>query len=261
MRQKLTATGCARLRQQLCALPQFIPMDMEIVDKMIEGKAVYFWEATVMEDFCAASLIQEGLRDLSPDPGWEIECAVMMLTSAADISLGLVEDLSDKVMEGFNVPSFTFGTAFADLELGTLRLILAVSSTPVRAPEKITRLSLGELSLLIGGTRLERERLLGDFTPFTDFAAESAQAIQEDNGKAFLDEWSEKPFIALSEIQMIDGDETTAQMLSDLLLRRFHNDLPTVAAMQYLPACFGKWFPIEKMRRDFPEPPPEDYEL
>lgn len=261
MKQKLTPTGCARLRQQLCALPQFIPLDMEIVDKMIQGKAVYFWEATVMEDSCAAALIQEGLGELSPDPGWEIECAVMMLTSAADISLGLVEDLSDKVMEGFNVPSFTFGTAFADLELGTLRLILAVSSTPVRAPEKITRLTLGELSLLVGGTRPDRERLLGDFIPFTDFTSGLEKSIQEGSVKAFLDEWSEKEVVAFSEAQLADGDETAAQVLSDLLLRRFHNDRTTVAAMQYLPVCFGNWFPIDKMRRDMPVPPPEDYEL
>ena len=261
MRQKLTPTGCARLRQQICALPQFIPMDMEIVDKMVQGKAVYFWEATVMEDFCAAPLIQEGLRDLSPDPGWEIECAAMMLTSAADISLGLVEDLSDKVMKSFNVPAFTFGTAFADLELGTLRLILAVSSAPVRAPENITRLSLGELSLLIGGTRPERERLLGESTPFCDFTDALLNSVQENNSKAFIDEWSGKPFLALSEAQQVEGNEMAARMFSDILLRRFHADLPTVVAMQYLPLCFVNWFPIDKMRRDMPAPPPEDYEL
>lgn len=258
MRQKLTSTGCARLREQLSALPQFIPLDMEIVDKMIAGKAVYFWEATVMEDFSALPLIQEGLCALTPDPGWEAECAVMMLTSAADISLGLVEDLSDKVMEGFNIPSFTFGTAFADLELGTLRLILAVSSAPVRAPEKVTRLSLGTLSLLIGGTRLDRERLLGEFTPFYDFTNEMVNSVQDGSSKAFIDKWSELPVLALSEAQQADGKEETERILSDILLRRFHSDLPTVAAMQYLPVCFGNWFPLDKMRRDLPEPPPED---
>lgn len=261
MYQRLTPTGCARLREQLCALPQFIPLDMEIVDNMLKGKAVCFWEATVMEDFSALPLLQEGIQDLAPAPGWDIECAVMMLTSAADISLGMVEDLSSKVLEGFDVPYFTFGTAFSDLELGTLRIILAVSSAPVRAPERVTRLSLGALSLLIGGTRLERERLLGDFTPFCDFANELADSIQEGSSKAFLDKWSEMPSLALSEAQQADGEEMTARMFSDILLRRFHADLPTVAAMQYLPLCFGSWFPIDKMRRDQPEPPPEDYEL
>lgn len=261
MKQKLTAEGRARLRDQLCAPPRFISPDEELLRGLMEGKAVGFWEATAMEfsdapQSAVPALLEEGISELAPDPGWETGCAVLMVTagqsSAADLSLGLIEDLAAKAMEGFGAENFTFGVGFSELDYGVLRLVLAASYSPVRAPEELTRMTLGTLTLLVGGTRLEREQLLGDFVPFDDYVRELEEAAAGGKTAEFDARWRELPRLAVSEAQLIDGRERAAIPFSDLLLCRFHKDLPTVLGMQYLPACFGKWFPLDRMRRDTP---------
>ena len=49
MKQKLTTSGCAALRRQLCSPSNFIDPDSEIVEKLTQAKAAYFWEGTAME--------------------------------------------------------------------------------------------------------------------------------------------------------------------------------------------------------------------
>lgn len=262
MKQNLTPAGRAALQRQLDSPGNFINPDEEILEKMMQAKAVSFWEGTVMEVSCAGALLREGVRALHPDPGWEVTGAAMMViadrTAEDGVSLGMVEDLSALVLDAFAGSAFTFGTAFSDLDIGALRLVLAASCEPVRAPERLTRLSLGTLTLLIGGTRGERERFLGEFTGFSAFITELLLSVSDGETQALRSRWREMPRLAVSEVQLMDGEERTSQEFADLLLYRFHNDLPTELAMQYLPICFANWFPLEQMRRDTPAPPPEE---
>ena len=259
MKQALSPAGRAALQRQLCSPYNFIDPDEEIIERMMQAKAVYFWEATAMELSYARELIRHGIEILSPEPGWEIESAAILVTAdqsaAADLSLGLVEELSDAVMESFSCPSFTFGAAFSDLDIGALRLVLAAAGDPVRVPQTLTRLSLGSLSILAGGTRLERETLMGDFMDYGEYIADIILSVSDTDLKALRDKWDEIPLISISEAHLVDGKEQTARQFSDMLLYRFHKDLPTVLGMQYIPKCFDKWFPMERMRQEVLESP------
>ncbi len=257
MKQKLTSAGRAALQRQLCAPSNFLNPDAEIIERMMQAREVYFWEGTAMELPCAAELMHRGIAALQPEPGWDIESAAMLVTadSSADLSLGMMEDLTSLAIDHFGGASFTFGTAFADLDIGTLRLVLAAAVEPVRVPESLTKLSLGTLSILVGGTRRDRERLLGDFVGFSSFVTDLLLAVNDGDIAGLRARWWDRPQLAISEAQLIDGEERTAMEFSKLLLHRFHHDLPTLLGMRYIPVCFEQWFPMERMRRETPEFP------
>ncbi len=254
MKQKLTTSGCAALRRQLCSPSNFIDPDSEIVEKLTQAKAAYFWEGTAMELPGARRLIQYGIRALRPEPGWEEQAAAMLAIAdqegGAALSLEMVDDLTSQVMDSLKCPAFTFGTSFADLGIGALRLVLATGEAPVRAPEALTRLTLGTLTLLVGGTRLEREELLGDFQTGAEFARALADAFLDNDPAAFRAQWLEAPCLSISELQTIDGKPAACEELSDLLLSRYHSDLPSELGMQYIPEFLGKWFPLERMEEE-----------
>ncbi len=128
--------------------------------------------------------------------------------------------------------------------------MLATGEAPVRAPEALTRLTLGTLTLLVGGTRLEREELLGDFQTGAEFARALADAFLDNDPAAFRAQWLEAPCLSISELQTIDGKPAACEELSDLLLSRYHSDLPSELGMQYIPEFLGKWFPLERMEEE-----------
>lgn len=254
MKQKLTPGGCAALRRQMCSPSNFIDPDREIVEKLTQAKAAYFWEGTAMELPSARRLMKRGMEALRPEPGWEVQSAAMLVTAdqecGAALSLELVEDLTGQVMDSLKCPVFTFGTSFADLGVGALRLVLATAEEPVRAPEALTRLTLGALTILVGGTRLEREERLGDFQTGTEFARALADAFLDNDPAAFREHWREAPCLSISELQTIDGKTAACEELSDLLLSRYHSDLPSELGMQYIPEFLGRWFPLERMKEE-----------
>lgn len=254
MKQKLTSEGCAALQRQLCSPNNFIEPDGQLVGRMIQSKAVYFWEGTAMELSCANDLIRRGIRALRPEPGWEVQTAAMLLTAdqtaGAALSLQMVEELTGLVLESLPEAAFTCGTAFADLDIGALRLVLSTAEAPVRAPEGLVRMTLGTLTLLVGGTRLEREEVLGDFMTGTEFAEALATAILDDGVAEFREHWREAPCLSVTELQTIDGKSASSKELSDLLLYRYHNDLPTELGMRYIPEFLGRWFPLDRMHTE-----------
>ena len=56
--------------------------------------------------------------------------------------------------------------------------------------------------------------------------------------------------MSISELQTIDGKPAACEELSDLLLSRYHSDLPSELGMQYIPEFLGKWFPLERMEEE-----------
>ena len=72
MKQALSPAGRAALQRQLCSPYNFIDPDEEIIERMMQAKAVYFWEATAMELSYARELIRHGIEILSPEPGGSI---------------------------------------------------------------------------------------------------------------------------------------------------------------------------------------------
>lgn len=254
MKQKLTARGCAALQQQLSSSNHYIAPDGQIVEQLARAQAAYFWEGTAMELAYAPRLLKSGLETLRPEPGWEIQTAVMMLIAdqraGSALSLQMVDELTSYAEERLKKATFTCGTAFADLGVGALRLVLAEGEAPVRAPERLTRLTLRTLSLLVGGTRLDREELLGDCMTGTEFAEALTTAILDDRLEEFRRHWREVPSLAITELQTIDGKSAAAEELSDLLLDRYHNDLPSDLGMRYIPQFLGRWFPLDRMQKE-----------
>lgn len=207
-----------------------------------------------MELSYANGLMKSGIETLRPEPGWEVQTAAMLLTadqaSGAALSLEMVEELTDLVLDSLPNPAFTCGTAFADLDIGALRLVLATAEAPVRAPEGLTRMTLGTLTLWVGGSRLEREEMLRQFMTGTEFAEALTTAILDDGLTEFREHWKEAPSLSISELQTIDGKSMSSEELSDLLLYRYHNDLPTELGMRYIPEFLGRWFPLDRMQSE-----------
>lgn len=254
MKQKLTPEGCAALQRQLCSPNNFIDPDGQIVRKATQSQAVYFWEGTAMELSYANDLIRSGIETLRPEPGWEVQTAAMLLTAdqtaGAALSLQMVEELTGLVQDSLPGTAFTCGTAFADLDIGALRLVLTTAEAPVRAPEGLTRLTLGTLTLLVGGSRLEREEMMRNCLTGSEFADSLATAIMDDAVAEFRNQWREAPCLSVTELQTIDGKSAASEELSDLLLYRYHNDLPSELGMRYIPEFLGRWFPLERMRAE-----------
>lgn len=106
------------------------------------------------------------------------------------------------------------------------------------------RITIERLTLLVGGTRLEREQQMDEFQSASDFMAAIIHDIREDNDGAFLTRMGTVPRFALSEVQSIGGKPATEQMLSDLLMERQRWGLPTVLGMEYIPLFIKRLYPI-----------------
>lgn len=62
----------------------------------------------------------------------------------------------------------------------------------------------GSLTLLVGGTRLEREERMGNCQSATDFVSALAHRILKGDDSAFMEQMQTLPRFALSEIQDFD---------------------------------------------------------
>lgn len=106
------------------------------------------------------------------------------------------------------------------------------------------RITIDCLTLLVGGTRLEREQQMGEFQSTSNFMAAVIQDIREDNSGAFLTRLRTTPRFALSEVQSIGGKPETEQLLSDLLMDRQQRGLLTVLGMEYIPPFIKRLYPV-----------------
>ena len=97
------------------------------------------------------------------------------------------------------------------------------------------RIMIDNLTLLVGGTRLEREQQMDKFQNASDFMTAIIQNIREDDNGGFLTRLRTVPCFALSEVQSIGGKPATEQLLSDLLMDRQRRGLLTVLGMEYIP--------------------------
>ena len=100
------------------------------------------------------------------------------------------------------------------------------------------------LTLLVGGTRLEREQQMDKFQSASDFMTAIIQNIREDCDGAFLTRLRTVPRFALSEVQSIEGKPATEQLLSDLLMDRQRRGLLTILGMEYIPLFIKRLYPI-----------------
>ena len=85
-------------------------------------------------------------------------------------------------------------------------------------------IKIGSLTLLAGGTRLEREEEMGEYQS----AARFIEAETHDSG-VLLTQLPTAPRFTLSEVQLIGGKSMAEQLLSALLMER--QELPTVLDM------------------------------
>lgn len=106
------------------------------------------------------------------------------------------------------------------------------------------RITIDSLTLLVGGTRLEREQQMEKFQNASDFMTAIIQDIREDDNGAFLTRLRTVPCFALSEVQSIGGKPATEQLLSDLLMDRQRRGLLTVLGMAYIPLFVKRLYPI-----------------
>ena len=106
------------------------------------------------------------------------------------------------------------------------------------------RITIDCLTLLVGGTRLEREQQMGEFQSASDFMAAVIQDIREDISGAFLTRLCTTPRFALSEVQSLSGKPETEQLLSDLLMDRQRRELLTVLGMEYIPPFIKRLYPV-----------------
>ena len=106
------------------------------------------------------------------------------------------------------------------------------------------RITIDCLSLLVGGTRLEREQQMDTFQSASDFITAVIQDIREGGSGAFLTRLRTVPCFALSEVQSIGGKPETEQLLSDLLMDRQRRRLLTVLGMAYIPLFIKRLYPI-----------------
>lgn len=106
------------------------------------------------------------------------------------------------------------------------------------------RIQKGSLTLLVGGARLEREEQMGDCQTAAGFLSALVQGIREGDGRAFMEQMCSLPRLALSEAQDIGGKTETEKWLSEILIYRQRQELPTVLGMDHIPAFIRKLFPV-----------------
>lgn len=106
------------------------------------------------------------------------------------------------------------------------------------------RITIGSLTLLVGGVRSERENQMGECQCAGDFVSALIEAVRIKNSRAFVDGLCSTPYLAISEVQQFNDKETTASLLSDVLLQRSRRGLPTVLGMDAVPRFLKKLFPI-----------------
>ena len=106
------------------------------------------------------------------------------------------------------------------------------------------RITIDCLSLLVGGTRLEREQQMDTFQSASDFITAVIQDIREGGSGAFLTRLRTVPCFALSEVQSIGGKPATEQLLSDLLMDRQRRGLLTMLGLEYIPLFIKRLYPI-----------------
>lgn len=106
------------------------------------------------------------------------------------------------------------------------------------------RITIDCLTLLVGGTRLEREQQMEKFQSASDFMTALIQNIREDCDGAFLTRLRTVPCFVLSEVQSIEGKPAAEQLLSDLLMDRQRRGLLTILGMEYIPLFIKRLYPI-----------------
>ena len=106
------------------------------------------------------------------------------------------------------------------------------------------RIMIDSLTLLVGGTRLEREQQMDNFQNASDFITAVIRDIRGDDSGALLTHLRAAPCFALSEVQSIGGKPETERLLSDLLMDRQRRGLPTVLGMEYIPLFIKRLYPI-----------------
>ncbi|WP_201754647.1 macro domain-containing protein [Pseudoflavonifractor sp. 60] len=106
------------------------------------------------------------------------------------------------------------------------------------------RITIDCLTLLVGGTRLEREQQMDNFQSASDFMMAIIQDIRKDDNGAFLARMRTVPYFTLSEVQSIGGKPETERLLSDLLMDRKRQGLLTVLGMEYIPLFLKQLYPI-----------------
>lgn len=99
---------------------------------------------------------------------------------------------------------------------------------------------IDSLTLLVGGTRLEREREMGDFQSTCNFAAELTESIRTGEADRRMEHWSSVPAFRLSEVQEIDGKQASERVLLEIISRRRRMGLPTTLGMDMVPAFLEK---------------------
>ena len=102
------------------------------------------------------------------------------------------------------------------------------------------RITIDCLTLLVGGTRLEREREMGDFQSTCNFVAELTKSIRTREADRLMEHWSSAPTFMLSEVQEIDGKQATERVLLEIISRRRRVGLPTTLGMDTVPAFWEK---------------------
>ena len=102
------------------------------------------------------------------------------------------------------------------------------------------RITIDCLTLLAGGTRLEREREMGDFQSTCNFVAELTKSIRTREADRLMEHWSSAPTFMLSEVQEIDGKQATERVLLEIISRRRRMGLPTTLGMDMVPAFLEK---------------------
>ena len=90
-------------------------------------------------------------------------------------------------------------------------------------------IKIGSLTLLAGGTRLEREEEMGECQSAACFIETAIRDTQTHDSGVLLTQLPTAPRFALSEVQLIGGKSMAEQLLSALLMER--QELPTVLDM------------------------------
>ena len=90
-------------------------------------------------------------------------------------------------------------------------------------------IKIGSLTLLAGGTRLEREEEMGECQSAACFIETAIRDTQTHDSGVLLTQLRTAPRFALSEVQLIGGKSMAEQLLSALLMER--QELPTVLDM------------------------------
>ena len=94
-------------------------------------------------------------------------------------------------------------------------------------------IKIGSLTLLAGGTRLEREEEMGECQSADCFIEAAIRDTQTHDSGILLAQLRTAPRFALSEVQLIGGKSRAEQLLSALLMERQRQGLPTVLDMAW----------------------------